>query len=106
MSSTIIDDENHRISNKQLDYDSIFKHYGLEKQLQHDDLMNKRSIEISNRYEKNHFRNLYEKKREAMERNASNKKTINARTIDKKTKQPSKNSPTKSKKVCLKSPKI
>ena len=66
-------------SNKLKEYQSIFKHYGLERSMQSysDDEFTKRV----NNY-------LYDKN-EVLERNASNKKTTNAKTISKPLRTPS-----------------
>jgi hypothetical protein len=93
MSSIITD---HKILNKLLEYESIFKHYGFETQSRGE---NKRHSDDFNRDKQIDFKNLYGTRRGMLERNESNKKTINAKTIIKKPKQTSaKNSPTKSKK--------
>jgi len=86
---------------KRIEYESIFKHYGIERQSQHTYREN----------EENDNKNLFETIKRVLERNENNKKKkINAKTIAKKAKKTTgKNSPTKSKqskkpetKVCFK----
>ena len=102
MSSIINDHENHHTSNKLLEYESIFKHYGFVTQSRGNHRDDERSIELNDNLdsdEKIHFKNLYETKRRVLERNESNKKTINANTITKKPKPTTaKNPPMKPKK--------
>jgi hypothetical protein len=99
MSSIITD---YQVLNKLLEYESIFKHYGIETQSEKNDM---------NDDLRKDKKNLFERIRNVLERNENNKKKkINAKTITKKSKKATlKNSSTKSKhskkleqKVCSK----
>jgi len=74
---------------KKNEYESIFRHYGIDRQSQYTYREN----------EKNDNKNLFETIRRVLERNENKKKKkVNAKTISKKSKKTTgKNSPKKSK---------